>query len=452
MKIVIVGDGKVGFALTERLSKDGHDVVVIDQNPKVLEECQQAADIMVVQGNGASMDVLREAGIESAELLIAATSSDEINILCCMVANKMADIHTIARVRSPEYAHQLDFLKEEMGLSMTFNPEQATAREIFHLLRFPSFLKRDRFAKGRVEIVEIKIVKGSVLCGRPLSELYDLVKVKVLVCAVERDNTAYIPSGGFILEEGDNIYVTADSKYLTLLIKNLGLMRERIRQVLIIGGSRSAFYLANRLLSSGVGVKIIEQDPQRCVALSTMLPKAIIIEADGSRQDVLAEEGIEKTDAVVTLTDIDEENLIISLFAVQKGVPKVIAKINRSEYIDTFQNLGVDTFINPKQLSCSDIVRYVRAMENTSGGSVQALHYIVGGRAEALEFVAGPATRNRGIPLAEIRLRPNILIACITHGNKTIIPGGSDSFEEGDTVIVVTTAKQAIYDLNDIFI
>ena len=451
MKIVIVGDGKIGFALTERLSKDGHDVVVIDRNPKVLEECQQSADVMAVQGNGASMDVLREAGIESAELLIAATSSDEINILCCMMANKMANIHTIARVRSPEYANQLGFLKDEMGLSMTFNPEQETAREIFHLLRFPSFLKRDRFAKGRVEIVEIKITKDSVLCGRPLSELYELVKVRVLVCAVERDNAAHIPSGGFILEEGDNIYVTADSKYLTQLIKNLGLMRERIRQVLIIGGSRSAFYLASRLLASGVGVKIIEQDPERCVALSTMLPKATIIEADGTRQDVLAEEGIDKTDAVVTLTDIDEENLIISLFAVQKGVPKVIAKINRSEYIETFQHLGVDTFINPKQLTCSDIVRYVRAMENTTGGSVQALHYIVGGRAEALEFRVGAATKNQGVPLAEIRLRPNILIACITHGSKTIIPGGGDIFEQGDTVIVVTTAKQAIYDLNDIF-
>lgn len=451
MKIVIVGAGKVGLALTERLAEDGHDIVVIDQNPKVLEECQQAADVMAVQGNGASMDVLQEADVMSAELLIAATGSDEINILCCMIANKMANVHTIARVRSPEYANQLSFLKKEMGLSMTFNPEQETAREIYHLLRFPSFLQRDRFAKGRVEIVEIKITKDSVLCGRPLHELYDVVKVRVLVCAVERDNTAHIPSGGFVLQEDDNIYVTADYKYLTQLIKNLGLVRERIRQVLIVGGSRSAFYLANRLLSSGVGVKIIEQDPERCVALSTMLPKATIIEADGSRQDVLAEEGIDKTDAVITLTDIDEENLIISLFAVQRGVPKVIAKISRSEYIDTFQHLGVDTLIDPKQLSCSDIVRYVRAMENTSGGSVKTLHYIVGGRAEALEFVVGPTTKNKGIPLSQIRLRPNILIACITHGNETIIPGGGDIFQEGDTVIVVTTAKQAIYDLNDIF-
>lgn len=451
MKIVIVGDGKIGFALTERLSQDGHDVVVIDQNPRVLEECQQAVDVMAVQGNGASMDVLCEAGIESAELLIAATSSDEINILCCIMANKMAGLHTIARVRSPEYANQIRFLKDEMGLSMTFNPEQETAREIFHLLRFPSFLKRDRFAKGRVEIVEIKIAKDSLLCDKPLSELYEIIKARVLVCAVERDNTAYIPSGDFILKEGDNIYVTAENKDLTLLIKNLGLMRERIRQVMIIGGSRSAFYLANRLLGSGVGVKIIEQDPERCVALSTMLPKAVIIEADGSRQDVLAEEGIDKTDAVVTLTDIDEENLIISLFAVQQKVPKVITKINRTEYIDAFQNLGMDTFINPKQLCSSDIVRYVRAMDNRTGGSVEALHYIVGGRAEALEFIAGPTAKYMGVPLSQIRLRPNILISCITRGGKTIIPGGSDFFLEGDTVIAVATANQAIYDLNDIF-
>ena len=451
MKIIIVGDGKIGFALTKRLAMDGHDIVVIDRNARVLEESQQAADIMTVQGSGASMDVLKEAGIQNADLLIAATSSDEINILCCMMASKISDVHTIARVRSPEYSKQLNFLKKEMGLSMTFSPEQETAQEIFHLLQFPSFLKRDRFANGRVEIVEIKVTKDSVLCSQPLKKLNELVKVRVLVCAVERDNTAYIPSGNFVLEENDNIYVTAVSRELSQLVKNLGLFRERVKQVLIIGGSRSSFYLSNRLISSGVLVKIIERDSSRCAELSAMLPKASIICGDGSRQEVLSEEGIDNADALITLTDFDEENLIISLFAAQRGVPKVITKVNREEYIDTFQNFGIDTFINPKQLTCSDIVRYVRAMENTTGGSMQALHYIVGGRVEALEFFADNTTDNLQIPLKDLQLKPNILIASINRSGHIIIPSGIDFIQAGDTVVVVAKAQQAIYDLNDIF-
>ncbi len=451
MKIIIVGDGKIGFALTERLAKDGHDVVVIDRDPRVLEECQQAADVMAIQGNGASMDVLKEAGIANAELLIAATSSDEINILCCIMAGKLSKVHTIARVRSPEYSKQLNFLKDEMGLSMTFSPEFETAMEISTLLQFPSFLKRDRFANGRVEIVEIKIPKGSVLCDQPLSKLYELIKVRVLVCAVERDNTAYIPSGSFTLHENDNIYVTAGSKYLTQLIKNLGLMRERIKQVMIIGGSRSACSLASQVIGAGVGVTIIEQSTERCNELAALLPKANVIEGDGSRRNVLDEEGISTADALVTLTNLDEENLIIALSAVQKGVPKVIAKVNRTELIDSFRILGVFTFINPKQLSCARVVRYVRAMGNTSGGSVQALHYIVGGRAEALEFVVSRSTRNRGVPLADMQIRDNILIASISRGSHTIIPSGIDSFNIGDTVVVVTLAENVILDLNEIF-
>lgn len=451
MKIIIVGDGKIGFALTERLAKDGHDIVVIDRNPKVLAECQQAADVMVVQGNGASMEVLKEAGIAGAELLIAATSSDEINILCCIMAGKLSNVHTIARVRSPEYSKQLNFLKEEMGLSMTFSPEFETALEISTLLQFPSFLKRDRFANGRVEIVEIKIAKSSVLCNQPLSKLYELVKVRVLVCAVERDGAAYIPSGSFILRENDNIYVTASSRYLTQLIKNLGLMRERIKHVMIIGGSRSAFYLATQLTNAGVSVTVVERSSARCNELASLLPKANVVEGDGSRLNVLDEEGLATTDALVTLTDIDEENLIIALTAVQAGVPKVIAKVNRMEYIDTFRNMGVDTFINPKQLTCARVVRYVRAMGNTSGGSVQALHYIIGGKAEALEFIVSERTKNRGIPLSQMHIRDNILIASITRGNQTIIPSGVDAFNIGDTVVVVTLVENVILDLNEIF-
>ena len=312
-------------------------------------------------------------------------------------------------------------------------------------------VSRQMHANGKVEIVEIRITANSVLCGQPLSKLYELVKVKVLVCAVERSNQAYIPTGSFTLEENDNIYVTAGSRHLSQLIKNLGLMRDRVKQVMIIGGSKTAYYLAAQLIAGNMGVTIIEQNPERCRELADMLPKANIIEGDGSKQDVLDEEGISSADALVTLTDIDEENLIIALSAVQRGVPKVIAKINRTEYIDTFHHLGVDTFINPMQLTCARIVRYVRAMENSGEGSVQALHYIVGGKAEALEFHVNADTRFRGVSLAEIKLRENILIASITHGNQTIIPGGGDSFAAGDTVVVVTLAEQRILDMNDIF-
>ncbi len=451
MKILIVGDGKIGFGLTERLAKDGHDIVVIDRNPKVLEACQQSVDVMTIQGNGASMEVLKEAGIESAQLLIAATSSDEINILCCIMASKMSNIHTIARVRDPQYSKQLSFMQDEMGLSMTFSPEMVASREIASILQFPSFLKRDRFANGKVEIVEIKISGSSVLCDQPLSKLYELVKVKVLVCAVERDKQAYIPSGSFVLRENDNIYVTAGSKYLSQLIKNLGLVRDRIKQVMIIGGSRTAFYLSSQLIASGIGVTVVEKNQERCVELSQMLPKATIINGDGSKHDVLDEEGIASTDALVTLTNLDEENLITALTAVQRGVPKVIAKVNRTEYIDTFNNLGVDTFINPTQLTCARIVRYVRAMENSGDGSVKALHYIVGGKAEALEFYVNNDTRFRGIPLSKIRLKDNILIASITHKSQTIIPGGADCFNAGDSLVVVALSQQRILDLNDIF-
>ena len=426
MQIIIVGDGKVGVALTEQLSSEGHDITVIDSNPKVLEQSLESYDVMVVHGNGASIGVLKEAGVEDAHLLIAATSRDETNLLTCIVAKKLGAKHTIARVRNPEYAEQLVLMRDELGLSMTINPELAAAREIHHLLQFPSFLKRDSFAKGRVEIVEIHVGEDSKLAGIPLNRLYEIARVRVLVCVVERGGTVHIPDGSFTLQAGDNIYVTADSQDL-------------------------AYYLAMRCLHAGLGVKIIEQNHERCVELAELLPSAVIIEADGSRQDILAAEGISSTDAVITLTNMDEENLIISMYASHIGVPKVITKVNRTEYVEAFKSMGIDTFISPKALCSTDIVRYVRAMQNTTGGSVITLHRMVEGKAEALEFRAAETTRHLGETLLDIQLKPEILIACITHKGRTIIPRGSDVFQAGDTVIVVTTSGQPINDLNDIF-
>lgn len=452
MKIVIVGDGKVGFALTVQLSKEGHDVVVIDSNRTALRETEQSLDMNVVHGNGATLKIQKMANVDNSDLLIAATSADETNLLCCIMARKLGCRHTIARVRNPEYYYQLFDLKEELGLSMMINPERATANEIYRLLQFPSFLKRDSFAKGRVEIVELELREDSMLCGIRLSQLYQLVKVKVLVCAVERGGSVTIPDGNFLLAPGDRLSVTASSADLTKLIRNLGLAQKKVRDVMIVGGSRIAFYLAEKLLAGGASVKLIEAKEDKCRDLADRLPKATIIHADGSDRGVLDSEGLAHTDAVVTLTDIDEENLIISMYANYLGTYKVITKINRTEYSEVLSGKGIDCVISPKDLCCTDIVRYVRAMGNTKGGSVITLHRIVGDQVEALEFRAGKDLPQAGKKLSQLRLKPGTLIASLNRGGRIIIPQGSDFIERGDTVIVVATSDRVIHDLSDIFL
>ena len=452
MNIIIVGDGKVGAALATQLSSEGQDVTIIDSNPQALMDSSEKLDIMTVIGNGASMTTLRDAGVERADILIAATSRDELNLLTCLTAKKLGARHTIARIRNPEYSDQLVSMREELGLSLTVNPELAAAQEAYQLLRFPSFLKRDSFAKGRVEIVAIPVDKDSRLVGIPLFKLYEIAGVNVLVCAVEREDGVHIPSGSFTLREGDTIYVTAALQDLAELVKNMGLVEKRIRSLLIIGGSRIAFYLGKRCLDSGMTVKIVEQNHDRCVALAEAMPQATIIEADGSRQDVLESEGIRSYDAVVTLTGMDEENLVLSMLASHMGVSKVITKINRLEYSDVFRKLGIGSVISPKGLCCANILRYVRAMSTASGiESVITLHPIVDGQAEALEFQVGPDTRHRGEALKDIPLKKGILISSINHRGHTTIPKGDSSFAAGDTIIVVTAGDQAISDLDDIF-
>ena len=451
MKIVIVGDGKVGFALTAQLAQEGHDIVVIDNNKKVLQESAEQLAVMVDHGNGGGGKAQKQPGVEDADPLIAATSADEINLLCCIVARKLGSAHTIATVRNPEYVEQIYFLKDELGLSMTINPERAAAREISRLLQFPSFLKRDSFAKGRAEIVEMVIKEGSVLEDKLLSELYQIAKVQVLVCAVKRGGRAYIPDGSFRLMRGDRIFVTAPTHNLARLIKHLGLQTQKIREVILVGGSSIAYYLAMDLFLNGIRVKIIESQAERCLELAELLPKAMIIHGDGANQSVLLAEGIEKTDAVVTLTNLDEENFLVSMYANYLKVPKVITKINRTEFNDIFQDKGIDCVVSPKLLTANDIVRYVRAMQNKTGDSMITLHRIADDMAEAMESPVTEETRHLGETLIKIRLRPNILIACINRRGKIIIPKGDDTIELNDTVIVVTTAEQRINELNDIF-
>ncbi|MCI8855632.1 MAG: Trk system potassium transporter TrkA [Clostridiaceae bacterium] len=451
MKIIIVGDGKVGLALTRQLSREDHDITVIDSNPRVNETLEKY-DVMIVNGNGASLETLREAGVAEADLVIAATSSDEINMLCCVTAKYFADVHTIARVRNPAYAEQLVQLRSQFGLSMTINPERQAANEIVRLLQYPSFLKRESFAKGRIEIVELEVKAGSRIEDLALHQLYQ-VSGGILVCAVERKGEITIPNGSFVLRAGDHIHVTAQAIDLSKLLKTLEITPQRVRQVLVVGGSRTAYHLSKRLLKMGMGVKIIEQQHDRCLELADLLPKATIIEGDGSQFQLLLQEGIAESDAVVTLTNMDEENIVISLYANHVGVPKVITKVNRMEYTEIFDGSGLGSIISPRDLCSASIVHYVRAMGNTpEGGSMLSLHRMIGDRLEALEFAIGKSTRYIGTPLKNIPLRKGVLMSCITHRGKTIIPNGDSCFYPEDIILVVTSSERPIQQLDEIFV
>ena len=450
MKIVIVGCGKVGYALAKQLSMENHDITIIDNSSKVIEKAQETLDVMVMSGNGAALDIQREARVDEADLLIAATPSDELNLLCCIVAKRLGCGHTISRVRNADYLNQLQFMRDDFGLSMTVNPEFATARTIFRFLQFPSFLKIDSFAKGRVELVELKLTENSVLNGKSLDKLTTELHLQVLVCVVERENKIFIPKGDFVLRAGDKINVTAPRSELAKMIKRLNISTQKIRNVMMIGGGRIAEYLADELIKSGVDVKVIEQNRERATELAARFPQALIINDDGSNHDVLLAEGIRETDAVLTLTGMDEQNLVISMYAEHIGVPKTVTKMNRSEYSELFSDKEIGSTVCPKDVIASEIIRYVRSIDNTDA-SIITLHRIVDGKAEAIEFIANAQTVGLDTPLKELRLKKNILIACIGHNGNIIIPRGMDRISYGDTVIVVTAADEPIAELNDIF-
>ena len=450
MKVVIVGDGKVGGTIARQLSGEGHDIIVIDSNSKVLNNAANTMDIISVEGNGASMAVQKRAGVPDADLLIAATSLDEVNMLACLVGRKLGVTNTIARVRNPEYYEQIKELKDELGLSMAVNPELAAATEISRLLRFPSALKIELFARGRVELVEIKIAPHSVLDGMPLWAIYKEFQVKVLVCAVQRGGEVFIPSGDFVLQAGDKINLTAPHIEITKFFRTIGIFRTGVRSVMILGGGKVAYYLAKELLALHVRVKIIEMDLERCEELCERLPEAVIIHGDGTDKELLHEEGLEKTDALVCLTGMDEENIVVSLYAKAVKVSKVIAKINRISFDEILDKLDIDGFISPKTIAASNIVRYVRAMQNSVGSSnVETLHKLINEQVEALEFKVREKSPVVGIPLKNLETKNELLVATIIRGNRIIIPGGNDSIEIGDSVIVVTTNKH-LMDLKDI--
>ena len=451
MNIIIAGDGKVGSMLTRQLSSEGHDITVIDSDAKVLQSSVERYDVISVHGNCASMDVLLQAGVRDTDLLIAATSADEVNLLCCTTAHALnPKLHTIARIRNPEYTEQIHRMRNIFGLSMVINPENQAAVEIDRLLKYPGFLRRDTFAKGKTEIVELRVDAGSKLCNVRLMDLRSIVKCQVLVCAVIRDGSAVAPKGDFVLREGDRIFVTALSHNLTTLLKNLGILTRRVRSVTLCGGGKISVYLANHLQKSGISSQIIEKDLTRCQELAELLPETDIIHGDISEQDLLESEGLSETDALVTLTGLDELNMIVSLYATSRGVPQVITKLGHAGNRSVIDSLSLGSVVCPRELVCSNILRYVRAMENQTGAAL-TVHSIADGQVEAMEFVVDATTRNCGKPLKEIKLKPNVLLVSVSHGASTEIANGNSTFQQGDLVLVVTNSREAIRQFNDIF-
>lgn len=451
MNIIIAGGGKVGQTLARQLSAEGHDLTMIDQDNQVLEKSVERYDAMMISGNCASSDVLLSAGIREADLLIAATAMDEVNLLCCMTAHGLnPKLHTIARIRTPEYAQQIMTMRDVFPLSMTVNPEKQAAMEIERLLKFPGFLRRETFAKGRTEIVELRIDGNSRLCNLPLSEMSTVVRCRVLVCAVLRDGTAVAPSGNFVLQEGDRIFVTAPTANLAILLKSLGIVTKKVRSVLLCGGGRVSYYLASLLEDDNISVRILEKDYDRCVSLAERLPEATVIHGDCSSQATLDSQGLENTDALVALTGLDETNMVVSLYAGSRGVGQIITKLSRTENSTLANTMALGSTISPRELCCNTIIRYVRAMQNQTGAAV-SVHAIADGQVEAVEFLVDKDTKNCGVPLKDIKLKPNVLIASITHGADTQIPNGSSVFLPGDTVVVVTSGRGILHKLGDIF-
>ncbi len=452
MKVIIAGVGKVGLMLTRILLTEGYEIIVIDNNQQVLESCVERYDVMAVHGNCTVMDILEQANVRKADLLIAAAGGDEYNLLCCMTAHGMnPNIHTIARIRTPEYGDQIYKMRDIFALSMVVNPEKQAAIEIERLLKYPGFLRRDTFAKGRAEIVELKIKENSKLCNVALNDLNGIIKSKVLVCAVRRDGVVSAPDGNFVLKEGDRIYVTATSKELTSMLKYTGIITHKVKRVMICGGGKVGFYLAQQLSKTGIDVHLIEKDAERCVELSKRLQEVSVICGDASNQAFLESEGVEKYDAVVAMTSYDEMNMIISLYAQNYGVNQVITKVDHTENVRIQDILGLGSVVCPKELCCNEIVRYVRAMGNKTGAAL-SLHTFAEGQMEALEFRVDEETLHCGEPLKALSLRKNVLIACISHGKMPEISDGDSTFHVGDTIVVVTNGDVVIHRLNDIFV
>lgn len=450
MNIVIIGDGKVGHKLALQLSGENYNVTLIDQRERRLKNTLNEMDVSCVIGDGASAEIQREADVPGADLVIACTSTDEMNLLCCLLAKRLGAKQTIARVRNPVYFEQIHLIKDDLKLSMCVNPEWALAGEISRVLIFPSAAKIETFVKGRVELMEIIVSPQSILQGLPLSKVYQRFQIKMLVCAVQRGEEVFIPDGSFVLQAGDKINIAAPHQEIEKFFRLTNAMRDRAKNVMICGGGRVAYYLGRQLLDLGMQVKIIEQDEDRCLELCELLPKATIIHGNATDHELLEEEGVEKADAFVTLTGMDEENIIMSMYAKMRKVPKVVTKVNEEGLQNMVDQLGMESVVSAKNVTANLITSYVRAMNNSMGSSnVETVYKLINGKIEALEFVIREKARYTGIPLKNLTLKENHLVACIVRKRQIIIPGGEDTLEVGDSVIVVSMA-QGLEDLEDI--
>ena len=451
MKIVIIGLGTIGHTILKSIDRVSHTITVIDQDKEKIESVIERYDVFGVVGNGACREILQEAEVDSADLVIVLTRSDELNILACLVAKNIGAKNTIARVRNPEYRSQIMDMQDSLGISMIVNPEKDTAREIFNLINLPSIAQIDYFAKGRALLVEIVAEKDNIIVGETLISLGKRLKTKVLICAVQRGKEVIIPSGNFMIESGDRIYFTADANSLGAFLSEINLVKSPLRRVMIVGGDMVSFYLADELSSKGYKVKLLENEKDRAEELATILPKATIIEGNGTQHDLLLEEGIEAMDAFVALTHIDEENMIVSMFANKMNVRKTITMIKNDSLYAMLGELGIQNNVSPTTIVANRILSYIRALDNSRGSNVLNLYRLVNNQVEALEFaVKKQSNKLLGKPLKDLTLKSNCLIACIIRGEQVIIPNGISTIELGDNVVVVTTHKN-FDDLSDIF-
>lgn len=450
MDIVIIGYGKIGSNLSQLLVNEGHNVTVIDNDPVALERAENTQDILVVEGNGATAEVQLGAGVNKADILISTTPYDELNMMCCLIAKKLGAVKTISRVRNPDYYKQVDLIKEDLGLSMVINPEILTANEIRRVLIFPSADKVEVFEKGKVELVEHKLEEGSMIANLSLIEIYKRTKIKFLICAVVRNDQIYIPSGDFILHEGDRIHLAASHKDIEKFFRANGSMKDKVKAVMIVGGGRICHYLASQLTNIGMRVKIIERDLKRCEELCDLLPKAVVIHGNGSDQELLMEEGLADADGFIALTGYDEENILMSLFAKNNSLAKVVTKVNGDSFINLSSQLGLDCLISPKHITSSNILSYVRSLKNTSESNIESMYHLVKNQVEAIEFkIRENIPEIVGVPIKDFNLKKNLLICAIIRKRETIIPGGDDVIMLGDSVVIVSK-EHHFSDIRDI--
>ena len=439
LKIIIVGCGKVGSTLVDQLCREGHDVTIIDTNMNKIHELTNLYDIMGVEGNGASPGIQKDAGIDSTDLLIAVTGSDELNLLCCTIAKQVADCAAIARVRTPDYSREIGYLREKLGLAMIINPEMEAALEMARILYLPTALKVSPFAHGQAELIQFKIPEGNILDGITLAQLSSKVPNRVLVCGIERDGKVEIPSGMSEMRAGDVISFVAQRATIKNFMQNISIKSTKVKNTMIIGGGKAAYYLASRLLHMGISVKIIERDRKRCEELSVLLPKAIIINGDGTDAELLKEEGIDAVESFVPLTGLDEENIMLTLHARQLSDAKVITKINRLAFKNVIAELNLGSVIYPRLITSESIIAYVRAKRASIDSNIETLYHLFDGRVEAIEFSIDEASRVTDIPLMNLKLKEQVLVAFINRNGQIILPSGQDSIQVGDTVMIVTT-------------